>query len=333
MNNTRYLPARMSKALGILLFQLLLSAFIQRTASAQEVSSRTYYLKDGSALTYSKPGLWRTIGSAPADWGSFVKDSFRKENLPWLAAIGASTLLLIEYDQKTYNGAKKLGKKLNISSEDKTKTYLKIGGVSVFRGPGDLGSAMYFVGDGWVPLGMFGYFETYGLLKGDWRASQTGHQLAEGLLAAGFTTQIIKRATGRETPRAASAPRGVWRMFPSFKEFQAHRTRYDAVPSGHMATGMMTITVISANYPDNKYVKPLGYSLLGLLGFQMMNNGVHWASDYPLGLAVDYGLGKAIAAGGRTSARRVKTSSASTLKFAPWLQQAGTSGLKLSYSF
>lgn len=299
---------------------------------AQEVE-RTYTNKDGSTLAYPKPGLWRTIGSGPSDWGLFVKQSFKKENLPWLGAIGASTVLLIHYDEKIYSATKKAGRKLSISSKDNTKTYLKIGGVSVFRGPSDLGSAMYFLGDGWINIGLFGYFETYGWLKDDWRAAQTGHQLAEGLLVTGFTTQIIKRVTGRETPRAASAKRGVWRMFPSFKDFQAHRTRYDAVPSGHMATGMMTVTVIAENYPDNRYVKPIGYALLTALGFQMVNNGVHWASDYPLGLAVGYGVGKAIAAGGKTAAKRSGPAAPSALNFAPYLSPEGAVGASLAYKF
>ncbi|OGR68043.1 MAG: hypothetical protein A2081_02765 [Elusimicrobia bacterium GWC2_61_19] len=312
---------------------LLLFVLCVPVLQAQEASSRIYTLKDGSTMTYARPGLWRTIGAGPSDWGLFVKESFKKESLPWLAAIGASTLILIEYDQKIYDNTQRLGKKLNISREDKTKTYLKIGGVSIFRGPSDLGSAMYFLGDGWVNLGLFGYFETYGLVKKDWRAAQTGHQLAEGLLVTGFTTQVMKRMTGRETPRAATAPRGVWRMFPSFKDFQAHRTRYDAFPSGHLATCMMTVTVIAENYPEKKYVKPVGYALVGALSFQMVNNGVHWASDYPLGLAVGYGIGKAIASGGRTAARLTGPVTASAVRFAPYLSPDGAVGAGMTYRF
>ena len=132
-----------------------------------------------------------------------ITASFKKDKLPWFAAISASTLILIEYDQKIYDNTRKLGKKLGISGKDKTRTFLKIGGVSILRGPTDAGSAMYFLGDGWVNLGLFGGFETYGWLKDDWRAAQTGYQLLEGLLVTGFTTQVIKRITGRETPRAA----------------------------------------------------------------------------------------------------------------------------------
>lgn len=317
----------MRKALALLLCCSCLAAPL----AAQE--TRAYKLKDGSTLTYAKPGLWRTIGSGPSDWGLFVRQSFEKEKLPWLAAIGASTLLLIKYDQEIYEETRRVGKRLNISSVDKTKTYLKVGGVSVFRGPSDLGSAFYFIGDGWVNIGLFGFFETYGWLKEDWRALQTGHQLAEGLLVTGFTTQVMKRVTGRETPRAATADRGVWRMFPSFKDFQAHRTRYDAFPSGHVATCMMTLTVIAENYPDKKYIKPVGYGLIGALSFQMINNGVHWASDYPLGLAVGYAVGKAIATSGKTAAKRSPAAAAQAIRFAPYLSPEGGVGAAMTYRF
>lgn len=323
-----------SRLKNIFAVLLVFSGTCVQALQAQEASSRTYTLKDGSTMTYQKPGFWRTMGSGPSDIWTFTSDSFKKENLPWLAAIGASTLILIHYDQKLYSGAQRTGRKLSISSEDKTKTYIKIGGVSAFRGPSDLGSALYFIGDGWISIGLFGYFKTHGWLKDDWRASQTGNQLAEGLIATGLVTELMKNVTGRETPSSSTGNGGVWRMFPGFKEYVAHRTRYDAFPSGHLATGVMTVTIMAENYPDNKYIKPIGYTLLGGLCFQMMNNGVHWASDYPLGIAVGYGLGKAIASHGRTAARRTgPKTDAPALTFAPYLPPDGGLGAGLAYKF
>ena len=316
----------------IFILILLFCVGMQRLR-AQEVSSRTYALNDGSTLAYEDPRFWHTMGSMPSDIGSFFKESVKTENLPWVAAVGASTLFLVEYDQKLYNNARRAGRKLNISSEDRTRSYIKLGGVSLFRGPSDLGSALYFLGDGWINIGLFGYFKTHGWLKDDWRASQTGNQLAEGLIATGLVTEVMKNITGRETPSAATGPRGKWRMFPGLKNYMAHRTRYDAFPSGHLATGVMTVTVIAENYPDNKYVKPIGYTLLGGLCFQMMNNGVHWASDYPLGIAVGYGLGKVIASGGRSSARRTAPAAASSLSLKPYFTPGGASGAMLAYGF
>ncbi len=280
-------------------------------------------------LVYTKPAFWATIAKGPRDLRTFTKNSFSKSSLPWLGAITASTLILIEYDQKLFDGARKAGGKLSISKTDKTKPFLKIGGVPVFRGPTDLGSAIYFLGDGWISIGLFAYFETYGRIKDDWRALTTGHQLMEGLLITGVTTQVMKRVTGRETPGYATAPRGVWRFSPSFGDFQSGRPRYDAFPSGHLATGVMAVVVLSENYPDKKLIKPIGYSLLGALSFQMMNNGVHWASDYPLGIGIGYMIGKAITA---NSGNRVKKAD-SALKLYPSIMPGQPPGLTLAYSF
>jgi membrane-associated phospholipid phosphatase len=280
-------------------------------------------------LAYSKPAFWGTVANGPKDFGTSIGNSFSKKNLPWLAAITASTLVLIEYDEHINSNTRRLGEKLNISAKDKTRPFLKVGKIPVLRGPTDLGSAMYFLGDGWVSIGLCAYFEAYGFIRDDWRALATGHQLVEGLLVTGFTTQVLKRSTGRETPSAATAPRGVWRFFPSFGEFQSHRTRYDAFPSGHLATGMMAVTVMSENYPEKKLIKPIGYFLLGALGFQMVNNGVHWASDYPLGLGIGYAVGKAITANAGNRTRKT----ASSLNLYPSLIPGRPVGLNLAYRF
>ncbi len=319
----------MRTGLHLILLLAFLQAFFIPPIAAEEV--RTYKAGDRE-LSYSKPGLWKTIGNGPRDWWSFAKKGVSGESLPWLGAIAASTLVLIEYDQKIYDNTRRFGKHMRISTRDKTRPYLKIGGVPILRGPTDVGSAMYFLGDGWVNIGLFGYFEIAGRIKDDWRALATGHQMIEGLLVTGFTTQVAKRITGRETPLASHSPRGVWRPFVGFSEFQAHRTRYDAFPSGHLATGMMTVTVIAENYPEKKLIKPVGYTLLGLLSFQMVNNGVHWASDYPLGLAIGYTVGKVIAANGHPKAD--KTAAApNSLKFTPVALTDGSFGPGFLYRF
>lgn len=312
---------------------LCLLAFLQalnvQFSAAAEV--RTYN-SGPDEIAFARPAFWGTIAKGPGDWLDFVKKGFSKESLPWLAAIGASTYVLVRYDQKIYDNTRRFGKHMRISTRDKTRPYLKISGVPILRGPTDAGSAMYFLGDGWISIGLFGGFKTYGLLKDDWRASNTANQLVEGLLVTGFTTQAAKRISGRETPLAAHSPRGVWRPFVGFKEFQAHRTRYDAFPSGHLATGVMTVTVIADNYPEKKYIKPLGYGLLGLLSFQMVNNGVHWASDYPLGAAIGYTIGKVIAANGQAQANKTAAAPGS-LRFTPVALSDGSLGPGLIYKF
>ncbi len=58
-------------------------------------------------------------------------------------------------------------------------------------------------------------------------------------------------------------------------------------------TATLTFTIINSNYPEYSYITlPLGGLWVTALGLQMMNNGVHWASDYPLGIAIGYLVGK-----------------------------------------
>jgi membrane-associated phospholipid phosphatase len=102
----------------------------------------------------------------------------------------------------------------------------------------------------------------------------------------------MKRIAGREVPFASTKDGGEWRPFPSFPEFNTNKTRYDAFPSGHIATMMATVVVLGDNYPEKRWIYPVGYGIIGLVSLSMLNNGVHWASDYPLGLAIGYVFGK-----------------------------------------
>jgi hypothetical protein len=51
---------------------------------------------------------------------------------------------------------------------------------------------------------------------------------------------------------------------------------------------MATVTTLYLNYPDKKWIKPLGYTIMGLSSLVMINTDVHWTSDYPLALALGY---------------------------------------------
>lgn len=65
------------------------------------------------------------------------------------------------------------------------------------------------------------------------------------------------------------------------------------MPSGHVMTATLTFTILSERYPEyNSYLYPIYGVWVSALMFQMVNNGVHWASDYPLGIAMGYLAGK-----------------------------------------
>jgi hypothetical protein len=59
------------------------------------------------------------------------------------------------------------------------------------------------------------------------------------------------------------------------------------------------VEVIAENYKEYKLIRPVGYTLLTALCFQMLNNGVHWASDYPLSLLMGYTISDLVLNRGR----------------------------------
>jgi hypothetical protein len=150
-------------------------------------------------------------------------------------------------------------------------------------------------GDGKTQFGLAAALGIYGFAAKDGRALRTASQTVEVILACGSVVQALKHLTGRESPFVSTAPGGKWRLFPNQIEYHKHVPNYDAYPSGHVATALATVTVIAENYAEVGWIRPVGYTLVGLLAVAMGNTGIHWYSDYPLGLALGYSFGMLVA--------------------------------------
>lgn len=282
---------------------------------------------------YERPKVWTFIENQPSDMKRAWQFTFRKENVVPLSLLVAGTGVLIYLDQYLYERTYKAGSDINISHESEQKTIAKatLPGDYVVRinGPHDVGTGMYFLGDGITHVVIAGSFLTVGLIADDNRALQTASQLAEGIIANGIVVQTLKHVTGRENPNTYTDPGGRWRPFPNQQDYAKHVNKYDAFPSGHLSTAMVTVTVISSNYPEYTFVKPLGYTLMGALAFQMVNNGVHWYSDYPLGIAMGWLFGKIAVDRGRVKAEDKASAPA---YFGPTMTD-GKLGLRLTIPF
>ncbi|HXE96636.1 MAG TPA: phosphatase PAP2 family protein [Dongiaceae bacterium] len=260
-------------------------------------ASGSYYRIDANSYAYyEKPKAFGFLVNAPLDIADWLKDSFQKKNALTIAGLAVVTGGLIVVDQDLVRISRDVGHSLGISGDS---VMGRVAPGSPIQYPIDFGTTLYYLGDGMIPISITVGMFSYGMATTDVRSLQTSSQLAEGLLSVAIVTQAIKRVTGRESPETATKSGGKWRFFPSFKAYGSNTPKYDAMPSGHFATGMMTITVLADNYPEYTLIKPIGYGLLTAAGFQMMNNGVHWASDYPLALAIGYGLGKVAVSHGR----------------------------------
>lgn len=285
----------MEKAIIILLLGLRSSIAI-----GQELveDTQSFTMKDGTVYTYQKPKFFVMVTDVPKDLIGLGKFVVQKENLIWTSAALGSTLALLPFDQKLLDNAQELGEPIGLADDVR---YIRVFQIELI--PQDINGAIYYLGNGLTPILVSGGFYLVGLINDDYRALNTSSELIEVLISSGVVTQTIKRVTGRESPSAAIAngnPGGHWTPFPSFKAYQTHTPSYDAIPSGHITTYMAALTVLTTNYPDNKYLKPIGYSLMALLGFEMMSSRVHWVSDYPLAILIGYAIGK------NASNRRIK---------------------------
>lgn len=242
----------------------------------------------GKKMLYDGKGVFHFVRYLPDDMWQIAKSPFQQTNLKGLGAVVLSTALLLPFDQSLTNGVRNLSENIHLSNQTSYGIAFGVGPAKIIKYPRNINSAFYQLGEGGTSMFLAGGLWIYGKITKDYRAVQTAGDLTETFIIMGVTTQILKRISGRESPYVATQKGGAWNPFPSFKAYQQHTPHYDAFPSGHLATMMATVTVLAHNYPEKKWIKPIGYSLMGLTACAMMNNEVHWMSDYPLALALGY---------------------------------------------
>lgn len=266
-------------------FSLLLVSTTVKSQSIQKTPADSgrvdYIFPDGTTYRYHKPGPITFMRNIPSSIARYWNRNVNWDNMDNIVYMTLGTAFLVVTDDEILNASVRLSNNLKISD--------------------DLNWAMVHIGDGWTHLSIASAFLFSGFWYDDPRALQTSSQLFESILATGIIVQTLKHFTGRESPFVTTSPTGVWRPFPDMVDYHRHVPRYDAYPSGHIATAMATVVVISENYPEHTWVKPFGYSMMGLLAFGMMNTGIHWASDYPLGIALGYTFAHIAIDRGRTN--------------------------------
>lgn len=276
---------------------------------ARRVRRTDYTVAPGVTWHYERPRPFQWLYHIPRDVGEIPGYTFKKKNVPVLAGIVGSSAVLYLFDQIIIDGVQRGGQSLGITAHDSQRTLFRlpfhIGSVNLpieYNAPDNFNTSLYFLGDGWTHLTIATSFFAYGVFGHDNRALQTSSQLGEAILTTGLATQLLKHLTGRQSPNVSTQPRGKWDLLPNYNDYQHAVPAHDAFPTGHLATAMATVTVIADNYPEYRFIRPVGYGLMTALGAAMLNNGVHWASDYPLGIAMGYAFAKIAVAHGRTRA-------------------------------
>ncbi len=211
----------------------------------------------------------------PSDYINFFQNSFSLNRVPFLLTVGALTGTFMLIDQRGWNYSNSVFKKSST-----------IHNISNF--------AVNF-GDGRYQLSAAFLFAVSGAALQDKAALKTASNITEAVISTGLFVQVLKRMTGRQSPSAYTENGGDWDPFPSFKQYQKNQPAFYSFPSGHLSTATAVVTVIANNYPELKWIKPVGYSLLGLLSLSLVNESMHWYSDFPLAFFLGYTFGNIIA--------------------------------------
>jgi hypothetical protein len=273
----------------------------------------------------------KVITEIPKTSWMSLQRSFSRESIPDWAAIIGSTAILYHNDEVILKDVQRSGRDLGVGNDDNTKSILSLGDIDIIRLPTDAGSFMYFLGDGWMHGSIAAGFLANGYFNHNSRAFNTGLQLGHGMIVSTMFNQFLKRSFGRESPYVKSEPYGRWSPYPSVPEYQQHTSRYDGMPSGHVMTTTMVFTIINENYPEYSYfIVPLGVTWTSVLAWEMVNNGVHWAADYPLGIAMGFVFGHAATRLGKTEEEQKKDPRNWTIM--PTANRDG-SGLTFLYSY
>ncbi len=280
-----------------------------KTSAAADTGGISQELNLENSIRPDRLTWYQMFTHLPSDYYRFFTNTFASQNIPKLAAFAALTGSLFFADQA--------GWQFNRNTYTRSKFIHKTADVAVIMGNGEyqfIGSAL---------------FAASGIVFHDRTALKTGSNIAEAILATGLFVQLLKRITGRESPIVSTEKGGEWDFFPSIKEYQKHQPEYYSFPSGHLSTATAIFTVIANNYPDSKWIKPVGYSLLGILGISLVDRGMHWYSDLPIAYFLGYSFGNIIAPVKNNDANKIDNTSLSVL---PSITYNGLQ-LQLSYSF
>ncbi len=288
-----------------------------RTGKSSLTFSSTWILPHDSSQSEPSAEVdqtqWYTfIQNIPRDWSQWAQSSFRTERIgDWAVVAGLTTALFVT-DDISYTPSKHL-----FQSSNRAR---------------DISNFAAGIGDGTTQFGVAGALAAYGLVFKDERALRTGSQIVEVVLGAGAVVQLLKHVTGRESPFTRSSPTGVWKFFPDQVQYSRHVPAYDAFPSGHICTSMATVIVVAENYPGVKWIRPVGYLFCAFIGVGMANNGIHWYSDYPLGIFLGYSFGMIATHQEMFSVASRGKDSPIDISISPTINQRGA-GLSLSAIF
>ena len=261
----------------------------------------------------ASPRWFSMFSQIPNDFARLGSLATRSESIPTIAELGLLTISLIQTDRNSYRSTRHFYRQ--------SESFHEFSDYAVT------------LGDGRLHAGIIAAFAGYGLIGNDSRALRTASQTVEAFLATGLTVQLLKRISGRESPVCATTDRGRWKPLPKLSAYQKNQASYYAYPSGHISTAMATLTVIADNYPEVRWLRPAGYTMIGALGVGLVAKGMHWYSDLPLGIAIGYLFGKTVSTPEGADTSKASNDSGPQFMLTPSFDSQGGSGVRLAVNF
>jgi membrane-associated phospholipid phosphatase len=238
-------------------------------------NSTVVEVKPDSALNSDEQTSWHQMfTNIPSDYIGFFRNSFSKDGITPYLIVGALTGALLLVDEQGWKNNNLLLRKSTLDHK--------------------FCDLLIKMGDGRYQFLVAALFAVPGLILNDKTAIRTGSNIVEAVISTGLLVQVLKRMTGRESPAASTENGGDWDPFPSIHQYQKNQPKFYSFPSGHLSTATAVLTVIANNYPNETWIKPVGYPLLGLLGLSLVSEGMHWYSDLPLAFLIGYSFGNII---------------------------------------
>lgn len=217
------------------------------------------------------PAWHEMVTRVPGDWTRFAGENFQSSRIPAILGLAGLTAALVVADDPSWRSTESVCNRTQRSR--------------------DIMHSFAELGNGRTVLAVAGAFALGGWMVDDPRALRTASQMVESYLASGITVQVLKHLTGRERPERQSRKGGAWRFFPNQAEYHRSMPKFDAFPSGHTAGAMGMVTVLIENYPELKWLRPVGYAAVGLVTISLVSRGWHWYSDFPLAIVLGYQFG------------------------------------------
>lgn len=252
------------------------------------------------------------FSNLPSDYYKLLKISVSGNELPVIADIFALSRSLMILDQKGWKYQNSLFKK-SYTDKKFSDAAVKIGG-------------------GGYQFAISAIFATSAVIFNNDAYLKAASNVSEAILSTGLFVQLLKRTTGRQSPAASTEDGGEWNPFPSIKKYQKNQAAFYSFPSGHLSTATAVLTVIANDYPSEKWIKPVGYPLLGALGVSLVNKGMHWYSDLPLAVFLGSTLGNIIAPSEKNSEMNEQSSIKPGFSLLPIPRNRGVD-ISLVYSF